>query len=109
MWRKLIETEWRICALVGQANIGSDYGLSANRHRAIIWTNAIFLLIEPLETKWIRLFSFKTYLEMSYAKRRPFCLVLNVLKSISIFSGKNRECKDEEIFSAIPALPMVFV
>ena len=88
MWLKLIEAEWRIYALVGQANIGSDYGLSHNRHRAIIWTNAIFLLIEPLETKWFRLFSLKTCLEMSYGKWRPFCLVLNVLKSISILPEK---------------------
>ena len=60
-------------------------GLSPSRHQAIIWTNAGILLILHLGTYfsevliWIHLFPFKKlHLKMSYAKRRPFCLSLNV-------------------------------
>ena len=66
--------------------IGSDNGLSPERHQAIIWTNAGILLIEPLGTNFseisneIHTFSFKKmHLKMSSAKWRPFCLGLNVL------------------------------
>ena len=67
--------------------IGSDNGLSPGRRQAIIWTNAGILLIGPLGTNFseilieILTFSFKKMrLKMSSAKRRPFCLGLNVLK-----------------------------
>ena len=67
--------------------IGSDNGLSPGRRQAIIWTNAGILLIGPLGTNlseiwiWIQTFSFKKmHLKMSFAKWRPFCLGLNVLK-----------------------------
>ena len=60
------------------------------RRQAIIWTNAGLLLIDPLETNFseiliaIHKFSFKKmHLKMSSAKRRPFCLGLNVLKLAS--------------------------
>ena len=77
--------EMHIC--VGEhANIGSYNGLSPNRRQAIIWTNAGILLIEPLGTNFneifiqILTFSFKKMrLKVSSAKRRPFCLGLNVL------------------------------
>ena len=66
--------------------IGSDNGLSPNRRQAIIWTNAGLLLIGPLGTNFseifieILIFSFKKMrLKVSSAKRRPFCLGLNVL------------------------------
>ena len=66
--------------------IGSDNGLSPGRRQAIIWTNAGILLIGPLETNFseilieILAFSFKKMrLKVSSAKRRPFCLGLNVL------------------------------
>ena len=66
--------------------IGSDNGLSPGRRQAIIWTNAGILLIGPLETNFseifieILTFSFKKMrLKVSSAKRRPFCLGLNVL------------------------------
>ena len=66
--------------------IGSDNGLSPDRHQAIIWTNAGILLIGPLGTNFseilieILTFSFKKMrLKVSSAKRRPFCLGLNVL------------------------------
>ena len=69
---------------------GSDNGLSLWRRQAIIWTNAGILLIEPLETNFseilirIQAFSFKKmHLTMSSAKRRPFCLGLNVLNLIT--------------------------
>ena len=65
--------------------IGSDYGLSPDRHQAIIWTNAGILLIGPLGTNFseiltgIQTFSLKKiHLKMSSAKWRPFCLSLNV-------------------------------
>ena len=66
--------------------IDSDNGLSPDRRQAIIWTNAGILLIRPLGTNFneilieIPTFSFtKMRLKVSSAKRRPFCLGLNVL------------------------------
>ena len=66
--------------------IGSDNGLSPDRRQAIIWTNAGILLIGPLGTNFseilieILTFSYKKmHLKVSSAKRRPFCLGLNVL------------------------------
>ena len=74
--------------------IGSDNGLSPGRRQSIIRTNAWILLIGPLGTHFseiligIQTFSFKRiYLKMSSAKRRPFCLGLNVLKSLCIVEG----------------------
>ena len=67
--------------------IASDNGLSPSRRQAIIWTNAGILLIRPLGTYFNEIFieihTFsckKMYLKMSSAKRRTFCLGLNVLK-----------------------------
>ena len=66
--------------------IGSDNGLSPSRRQAIIWTNVRILLIRPLGANFseilieIYTFSFKKmHLKMSSAKRRPFCLGLNLL------------------------------
>ena len=66
--------------------IASDNGLSPSQRQAIIWTNAGILLIRPLGTNFseilidIHTFSFKKmHLKMLFAKRRPFCLNLNVL------------------------------
>ena len=66
--------------------IGSDNGLSPERHQAFIWTNAGILLIWPLGTNFneipteIYIFSFKKmHLKMSSANWRPFCIRLNVL------------------------------
>ena len=66
--------------------IGSDNGLSPGRRQAIIWTNAGIFLIGPLGTNFseilirIQTFSFKKmHWKMSFAKRRPFSLGLNVL------------------------------
>ena len=66
--------------------IGPDNGLSPERRQANIWTNAGILLIGTLGTNFsetlskIHTFSFKKiYLKTSSAKRRPFCLGLNVL------------------------------
>ena len=71
--------------------IGSDNGLSPVRRQAIIWTNAGLLLIGPLGTNFseilieILTFSFtKMRLKVSSAKRRPFCLGLNVLTRWSL-------------------------
>ena len=67
--------------------IGSDNGLSPGRRQAIIRTNAGILLIRPLGTNFseilteILLFK-KMRLKVSSAKRRPFCLGLNVLITI---------------------------
>ena len=68
--------------------IASDNGLSPSRRRATIWTNAGILLIRPLGTNFseilfeIHTFSFKKmHLKMSSAKRRSFCLGLDVLWS----------------------------
>ena len=85
----MILTHWsrvtHIC--VGNLTIiGADNGLSPERRQAIIWTNAGILLIGPLRTNFsdisigIQTFSFKKmHFKMSSAKRRPFCLGLNVL------------------------------
>ena len=66
--------------------IGSDNGLSPGRRQAIIWNNAGLLSIGLLGTNFseilieILTFSFKKMrLKVSSAKRRPFCLGLNVL------------------------------
>ena len=66
--------------------IGSDNGLSPDRHQAIIWTNEGLLLIRPLGTNFSEIlletdtFSFKKMrLKLLSAKWRPFCLGLNVL------------------------------
>ena len=67
--------------------IGSDNGLSPDRHQAIIWTNAEILLIEPLATNFseifigIHTFSFtKMHLKLWSGKCRPFCPGINVLR-----------------------------
>ena len=69
--------------------IGSDNGLLPGRHQSIIWTNAMILLIRPSGTNFneilieIYVFSFKKmHLKVSSAKRRPFCLGLNVLRTV---------------------------
>ena len=65
--------------------IGSDNGLSPGLRQAHIWTNAGILLIRPLGTNFCEIsieiltFSKKMRLKVSSAKRRPFCLGLNVL------------------------------
>ena len=66
--------------------IGSDNGLSPGRRQAITWTNVGVLLTGPLGTHFcemlteILIFSFKKMrLQVSSAKRPPFCLGLNVL------------------------------
>ena len=66
--------------------IGSDNGLSPSRRQALIWTNDGILLIRTFRTHFseivieIHTFSFKKMrLKGSSAKRRPFCLGLNVL------------------------------
>ena len=75
--------------------IGSDNGL-APTSQAITWINAGILLIGPLGTNLseilieILIFSFKKMrLKVSSAKRRPFCLSLNVL--IWFYSGITRK------------------
>ena len=85
----IIFTHWgqvtHIC--IGNLTIiVSDNGLSPYRRQAIIWTNAGILLIGPIGTYFseilieILTFSFKKMrLNVSSAKRRPFCLGLNVL------------------------------
>ena len=78
---------WVTHICVGKLTIiGSDNGLSPGRRQAIIWANAGILLIGPLGTNFseilieIRTFSFKKmHLKVSSAKRRPFCLGLNLL------------------------------
>ena len=66
--------------------IGSDNGLLPGQHQAIIWTNAMMLLIGSLETNFseilneIHIFSFKKiHLQMLSVKWWPFCLSPNAL------------------------------
>ena len=79
--------------------IGSDNGLSPDRRQAIIWTNAGLFLIGPLGTNFseilieILTFSFKKmHLKVSSAKRRPFCLGLNVLSTTKHNTKKRERC-----------------
>ena len=67
--------------------IASDNGLSPGGRQAIIWTSAGILLIGPLGTNFSEIlieiitYSFKKRaFKVSYAKWRPCCLGLNVLK-----------------------------
>ena len=82
--------------------IGSDNGLSPGRRQAIIWTNALILLIGPIGTNFseilieILTFSFKKMrLKVSSVKRRSwsFCLGHNKLKqtmwSYLVFSRRS--------------------
>ena len=71
--------------------IGSDNGLSPDRHQAIIWTNARLLLIWTLGTNFseisseIHTFSFqKMHLKRSCMKWRPFRFGLNVLRQCDL-------------------------
>ena len=69
--------------------LGNSYnGLLPVQCQAIIYTNAVVLLIEPLETTflWIQInikqFSFKKFnFKMLSAKQQALCFSLNVLKS----------------------------
>ena len=90
---QVLLTHWgrvaHIC-LSERTIIGSDNGLSPDRHQAIIWTSAGILLIGPWGTNFIEIligihtFSFKKiHLKMSSGKWRPFCLGLNVLRIIN--------------------------
>ena len=100
-WRPL--THWgrvpHIC--VGKLTIiGLDNSLSPGRRQAIIWTNDGILLIGHLGTNFseiligIQTFSIKKmHLKMSSAKRRPFCLGLNVLNPISQLQSVSQSVK----------------
>ena len=75
--------------------IGSNNGLPPDRRQAIIWTNAQLLLIGPLGINFseilieILTFSFKKMrLKVSSAKRRTFCLGLDVVTHVC----KNGPC-----------------
>ena len=70
--------------------IGSDNGLSPVWRQAIIWTNDGLLSIGTLWTNFsenvikIPTLSFKKmHLKISSGKRRPFCLSLNVLTTVT--------------------------
>ena len=83
-------------------NIGSDNGLSPGRRQAIIWTNVGILLIGPLGTNFseilieILTFSFKKMrLKVSSAKRRSFCLGLNVLNTVFLCGRCRRSLATE--------------
>ena len=101
--------ETHIC--VGKLTIvASDNGLSPGRREAIIWTNAGILLIGPLGTNFneilitIHTFSVKKmHLKMSSAKWRPFCLGLNVYKSMII----NYETNQIYIYSEFDFEPVI--
>ena len=85
----LAHRDWVTDICVNNLNIiGSDNGLSPGRCQAIIWTNAVILLMSPLGTNFsevlteMYIFSFtKVHLKMSSGKWRPFCLGLNVITS----------------------------
>ena len=85
--------------------IGSDNGLSPDRHQAIIWTNGGILLIGPLVTNFnellikIQYFSFdKMRFKMSSGKFRQFCLGPNVT------SASDFTCHKPSRFGMYPCL-----
>ena len=76
--------------------IGSDNGLSHERHQAIIWTNAGILLIGPLGTNFSeilieiqtfslkKIYTFKNVVcEMLFISSRPQCVILQPVNSTS--------------------------
>ena len=76
--------------------IGSYNGVSPVRRQAITWTKVGILLIGPLGTNVseilsrIQIFSLKKmHLKGLSAKRRPFCLSLNVLSYWLLGYGSN--------------------
>ena len=75
---------------------GSDNVLSPGCRQAIIWTNGGISLIWPLGTNFdgivIEIHTFsskKMLLKMLFVKWRPFCLGLNVLKSITFWNNES--------------------
>ena len=83
--------------------IGSDNGLSPGRRQAIIWTNAVVLLIPTLETNFseilrkIHSFSFKKmHLKMSSANGRLLSLGLNELNVQ--YPGKESMVQDSLLY-----------
>ena len=90
------------------AIIGSGNGLLPGRRQAIIWTNAGLLLIGHLGTNFseilidILTFSFKKMrLKVLSAKRRPFCLGLNVLKQ---FYSTAQLCNSKSNLVRVPQI-----
>ena len=94
IFQELKLTHWgratHIC--VGSLTIiGSGNGLSPDLRQAITWTSAGIFINWTLKNKFqgikIHTFSFKKiHLKTSSAKRRPFCLGLNVLRWILEYS-----------------------
>ena len=84
MGYQLIEAEWQVYASLNQAIIGSDNAEQTTTH----WLNQFWIIvIWTLGTNfneiWSKMqqFSLKIcILEMSFAKWRPFCLGLNLLR-----------------------------
>ena len=92
-WTFLTHWGWVTHICVGNLTIiGSDNGLSPGRRQAIIWTNAVILLIGPFRINFseiliaIHTFSFrKMHFKVSSGKLRPFCFGRNVLMKILVF------------------------
>ena len=89
--------------------IGSDNGLSPGRRQAIIWTNAVILLIGHLGTNFseilIEIYSFsfqKMHLKMLSGKWRPSCLGLNVLSKIHVCQIKKTQMQQQQQYHTNP-------
>ena len=74
--------------------IASGNGLSPGRRQAIIWNNAGILSTGTLGTNFSEILSEshaflfkKMHLKTSSAKRRPFCLGLNVLSNLLVYQA----------------------
>ena len=96
--------------------IGSDNGLSPGRRQAIIWINVGILLIGPLGINFSEIlienetFSFKKMrLKVSSAKRRPFCLCLNVLNVVRIRQHANWRPLLPCVLNMLPGMPQFSV
>ena len=81
-------------------SISADNGWSPGWHQAIIWTNAVIMLIGPLKTTFsdilieIHTFSFeKMYLKISFGRWWPFYLASNVLAIFCSWSYHPEGCE----------------
>ena len=91
-WTPFNSSPPSVAYLCQWGSIGSDNGLSPDRHQAIIWTNTGILLLRPLETNFsesilkIQKFSFmKMHLKMLSAKWLPFCPGGDELNPVNLY------------------------
>ena len=80
--------------LFGEIRVSEEFRIDILYRRAIIWTNAVILLIGPIGTNFseilikMYIFSFKEmHLKLSSGNWRQFCLALNVYSTVMTKCG----------------------